>query len=115
MFTDDSYSSVLFGFEDLHRIDRELNPQRYESDEDFNDNVFCISPIELGALAHTDVPVAGGCIADMDSSGDLNFLDIVIFLDLFMENDLSVDFSGDSIIDYFDILLFVNEFVTGCV
>ena len=114
MFTDDSFSSVLFGFEDLHRLDRELNPQRYESDEDFNDNVFCISPMELGALAHTDVPVAGGCAADLDSSGVLNFFDIARFLELFTENDLAVDFNDDALINYFDIVVFINLFINGC-
>jgi hypothetical protein len=115
MFTDDSFQSVLLGFEDLHRTDREQNPDRYESDEDFNDNVFCISPIEIGALSNTNIPVAGeDCVADLNSDGVLNYFDIVRYIELFSALDPEADLNGDGDINFFDLLVLIDAFETGC-
>jgi Domain of unknown function (DUF4114) len=115
MFTDDTYDSVLMGFEDLHRMNRELNPDSYESDEDFNDNVFCISPVSLGALQNTDIPVAGDtCEVDLDNNQILNFFDITTFLNLFTSGDPAADFNNDGRLDFFDFQIFVFDFSQGC-
>ncbi len=103
------------GHEDLHRTDREQNPDRYESDEDFNDNVFCISPIEIGALSNTNIPVAGeDCVADLNSDGVLNYFDIVRYIELFSALDPEADLNGDGDINFFDLLVLIDAFETGC-
>ena len=115
MFTDDTFQSVLLGFEDLHRTDRTQNPVGYESDEDFNDNVFCISPIEFGAIANSDIPIAdSGCPVDMNQDNVLNYFDIAIYLDRFTMNDPLADLNNDGELNFFDLLVLIDAFANGC-
>ena len=115
LFTDESQDSVLFAFEDLHRTDRAMNPGAYQSDEDFNDNVFCVSPFALGALSQTNIPVAGGgCIADHNGDDIVNVFDILAFIPDFASRSPAADVNGDDHIDVFDLIGFLNAFTTGC-
>lgn len=115
MFTDDSFQSVLLGFEDLHRTDRTQNPVNYESDEDFNDNVFCISPIEFGAIANSNIPVANtGCPVDLNQDDVLNYFDIVLYLERFTSNDPLADLNNDGELNFFDLLVLIDAFANGC-
>lgn len=79
MFSNDDRQSVLMGFEDLHRTDRFLNPALFESDEDFNDNVFCVSPLVIDAISTTNISVAGdtNCKADLNRDGEVDIRDLL--------------------------------------
>lgn len=115
LFTDDSYQSVLLGIEDLHRTDRTENPNNYLSDEDFNDNVFCISSLTIGAISDTNVPVAGeSCRVDIDENHRLDVFDVMAFVQIFMSQDPKSDFVLDGTLNVFDVIAFVEEFNLGC-
>lgn len=115
LFTDDSYDSVLFGFEDLHRREPGLNPDLFASDEDFNDNVFCVTALTLGAIGETQIPVAGdSCAVDYDGSGVLDIFDALAFIEALFENSPGADLNGDGQFDVFDLLAFLELFAEGC-
>ena len=114
-FADDSQESVLFGFEDLHRLDRDMNPGRYTSDEDFNDNVFCVTGITLGSLSETNVPVAGdSCVVDYNADGELNIDDILAFVREFVGRTQAGDLNNDGVHDFLDYTLLLVLLQTGC-
>ncbi len=115
MFTDDSFGSILFGFEDLHRTTPALNPHAYVSDEDFNDAVFCVSPLTIGALAETEIAVAGEmCAADVDGSDVLDILDVLYYIQWFFAGDERADFDANATINILDLLTFIDLFTSGC-
>ncbi|MFG0283698.1 MAG: hypothetical protein ACF8R7_04690 [Phycisphaerales bacterium JB039] len=56
----------------------------------------------------------GGCYADCDSSGVLDFFDFLCFQNLFGAGDLGADCDESGALDFFDFLCFQNEFAAGC-
>ena len=115
MFANDSFESILFGFEDLHRTDRSLNPVGYESDEDFNDNVFCVSAVTADALADTNIPVAGdACLADVNQDGFLNAADFSAWLVAFQNGDPGADQNQDGVVTPADFSAWLTNFFIGC-
>lgn len=58
MYSDDSNSSLIMGFEDLNRVDRSANAYWYSSDNDFNDAVFIVESNPFDAIQGTNVYAA---------------------------------------------------------
>ncbi len=115
MFTDDALDSILFGFEDLHRTDNTQNLAGFTSDEDFNDNVFCVTSLTIGALAQTGVPVAGDlCPADADGNGVLDTLDVLRFIPWYFEGDQRADLDDDGAVTVADLLAFLALYTEAC-
>jgi hypothetical protein len=56
----------------------------------------------------------GGCLADCDASGQLDFFDFLCFQDAFAAGSLAADCDGSGVLDFFDFLCFQNAFATGC-
>lgn len=56
----------------------------------------------------------GGCDADLNGDGDLNFFDVSMFLNLFSSGDLAADMNEDGMLNFFDVSLFLNAFSAGC-
>ncbi len=54
------------------------------------------------------------CPADFNGDTVVDFFDYLDFVDAFSANDPSADFNGDTVIDFFDYLDFVDAFSTGC-
>lgn len=54
------------------------------------------------------------CIADFTGDGVVNFFDISFFLSAFNSMELTADLSGDGVLDFFDISLFINSLAKGC-
>ncbi len=54
------------------------------------------------------------CRADMNADGDLNFLDVSLFLQLFGESNRSADFNDDGDMNFLDVSLFLAQFAAGC-
>jgi len=54
------------------------------------------------------------CLPDFSGDGVLDFFDISAFLALFSNNDLAADLNNDGILDFFDISAFLTEFANGC-
>jgi outer membrane protein assembly factor BamB len=54
------------------------------------------------------------CPADYDTSGDLNFLDVSRFVELFSEQLVPGDTNGDGEFNFFDVSQFLNIYSGGC-
>jgi hypothetical protein len=56
----------------------------------------------------------GGCPADLDGSGTLDFFDVSAFLSAFSAMDPTADFTGDGAFDFFDVSAFLGAYGAGC-
>lgn len=56
----------------------------------------------------------GGCLADWNGDGELNFFDVAGFLDAFSAQDSAADLTNDGIFDFFDVAAFLDAFSVGC-
>ncbi|RMH14725.1 MAG: hypothetical protein D6695_00385 [Planctomycetota bacterium] len=54
------------------------------------------------------------CTADWNDDGELNFFDVVGFLDAFSAQDPAADLTGDGVFDFFDAVAFLGLFASGC-
>jgi hypothetical protein len=54
------------------------------------------------------------CLADLNGDGEVDFVDISVFLDLWRTRDPAVDFNGDGNYDFVDISTFIAAFSAGC-
>jgi hypothetical protein len=54
------------------------------------------------------------CQPDLNGDGELNFFDVMDFLDQFNGGDLSADFNNDGSLDFFDFGAFLGAFNAGC-
>ncbi|MFG0285772.1 MAG: right-handed parallel beta-helix repeat-containing protein [Phycisphaerales bacterium JB039] len=68
------------------------------------------SIVDMGAYERQ----AGGCYADCDGSGSLDFFDFLCFQNLFGVGDPAADCDGSGALDFFDFLCFQNAFAAGC-
>ncbi len=59
-------------------------------------------------------PGGGGCAADFNGDTVVDFFDYLDFVDAFSAQDPTADFNGDTVIDFFDYLDFVDAFSAGC-
>jgi len=60
------------------------------------------------------VPPPGGCIADYNNDGRLDFFDVQEFLNAFSSELPTADYLPDGRFDFFDIQAFLNLYSTGC-
>ena len=60
------------------------------------------------------VEVFGGCGADFNADGQIDFFDYLDFVDAFAIAADEADFNGDGVVDFFDYLDFVDAFSIGC-
>lgn len=58
LFANESRESIVMGIEDLHRLDPSLNVDSFASDEDFNDQIFCVWAIQSQALSQSNIFVS---------------------------------------------------------
>jgi hypothetical protein len=56
----------------------------------------------------------GTCRVDLNGDGVVDFNDLLEFLNLYNAGDPVADFNGDGVIDFNDFLAFLNEFNAGC-
>lgn len=56
----------------------------------------------------------GGCPADYNGDGSVDFFDISAFLAGFSSNDPAADITGDAQWDFFDISAFLSNYAAGC-
>lgn len=64
--------------------------------------------------AFIDSLYSSGCVADFNGDTTLDFFDYLDFVDVFAANAPSADFNADSVVDFFDYLDFVAAFAAGC-
>lgn len=57
---------------------------------------------------------AGSCPADLTGDGVLDFFDVSMFLSAFNTQDPVADFTGDGIWDFFDVSAFLGAYNAGC-
>jgi hypothetical protein len=56
----------------------------------------------------------GGCYADCDGSGSLDFFDFLCFQNAFGAGEKYADCDGSGALDFFDFLCYQNAFAAGC-
>lgn len=54
------------------------------------------------------------CSPDVNHDGELNFFDVMLFLQLFSSGDVLADWNGDGAFNFFDVLQFLEDFSNGC-
>tara|TARA_R110000782_G_scaffold101029_16_gene187635 strand:+ start:9126 stop:10463 length:1338 start_codon:yes stop_codon:yes gene_type:complete len=59
-------------------------------------------------------PCDGGCTADFNHDGSLNFFDVSSFLAAFNAQDPATDLTGDGLFNFFDISSYLDLFAAGC-
>ncbi len=71
---------------------------------------------DTGSDIQAMTPAAGlsSCPADYDASGELNFLDISQFIELFTEQLVPGDTNGDNQFNFFDVSEFIEIYSGGC-
>ncbi len=74
LFANEARESIVMGFEDLHRESSELNGFGYASDEDFNDQIFCVWSIQSQALSDTEIMIASDNFIPEPSTALLSML-----------------------------------------
>jgi hypothetical protein len=55
-----------------------------------------------------------GCVAEIDGNGQLDIFDVITFLQLFGNGDLSADIIGDGSVTIFDVIAYLELFNAGC-
>ena len=74
-----------------------------------------VSGVTIGAASGTDWGAPyGGCPADVNGDGFLDFFDYDDFVSAFESGGSVADFNGDGFVDFFDYDDFVGAFETGC-
>lgn len=62
----------------------------------------------------TDYNVIFDCRPDLSDDGVLNFFDISMFIQAFLDQDPMADVSRDGNINFFDVSLYIQSFQAGC-
>jgi len=57
---------------------------------------------------------ASACVADFTGDGMLNFFDVSAFLNAFAATEPAADLNNDGMHNFFDVSDFLNEFAQGC-
>jgi T5SS/PEP-CTERM-associated repeat protein len=60
------------------------------------------------------ISIGGVCEADFNNDGLLDFFDVLAFLDAFATGDPQADLNNDGLFDFFDVLAFLNFWSAGC-
>ncbi|MGV6813734.1 MAG: FG-GAP-like repeat-containing protein [Phycisphaerales bacterium] len=69
-------------------------------------------PEQIGMLTTSCIEVP--CVADFTGEGVLDFFDVSAFLQAFGSQDPSADLTGEGIFDFFDVSAFLQAFAAGC-
>ncbi|MCA9303523.1 MAG: hypothetical protein KC996_05320 [Phycisphaerales bacterium] len=86
---------------------------RQTDDPDTADTGNGTAPI-VDAGVYEFQPVVVECPADFTGDGLLDIFDVFAFLNAFNTMDPAADFTGDGLFDIFDVFAFLNEFNAGC-
>ncbi|MAO23097.1 MAG: hypothetical protein CMJ35_02780 [Phycisphaerae bacterium] len=58
--------------------------------------------------------LTASCTADFNGDGSINFLDVSLFTQLFVSHDPMSDLNADGVFDFFDVTEFVQAYAAGC-
>ncbi len=75
------------------------------------------TPVDTTGITPESVLIwapSASCRADLNADGLLDFFDVMMFLQLFSDQDPQADFTGEGAFDFFDVSLFLQEFSDGC-
>ncbi len=71
--------------------------------------------LSVGSLSATwKIESGRQCPPDLNDDGLLDFVDISVFLEAFVDLDPIADFNGDDEFDFLDITWFVENYIAGC-
>ncbi|MEZ6164187.1 MAG: GC-type dockerin domain-anchored protein [Phycisphaerales bacterium] len=75
------------------------------------------SPVPTLGISPNDVVAwdpASDCLPDFTGDGVLNFFDVSAFINAFNANDPAADLNDDGVWNFFDVSLFINAYNAGC-
>ena len=75
-------------------------------------DIITVSNEDRSVMIHWGTPE--GCLADFTGEGILDFFDISAFIQAFGANEQVADLTNDGILDFFDISAFIQAFAAGC-
>lgn len=70
--------------------------------------------VEESATINLANPAINACPPDLNDDGTLDFFDALLFLNQFAAGEESGDFNDDGSFDFFDVQAFLAAFATGC-
>ncbi len=110
----ESDGDVLEGSEDWSRL-----IYNFRSSPNYASGSSPVSTIDQHEMdaeldAFIDSLYTGGCAADFNGDTTLDFFDYLDFVDVFAANSPTADFNADTVVDFFDYLDFVAAFAAGC-
>jgi len=74
-----------------------------------------IATIDQGGLWTVDIsPCGESCPADLNQDGNINFIDVTLFISAYSSQDPAADFNNDGEYDFFDITQFLSAYSIGC-
>ncbi len=74
-----------------------------------------IATVDQGGLWTVDIsPCGASCPADLNDDGNLNFIDVTLFISAYSSQDPTADFNHDGDFDFFDITQFLSAYSIGC-
>lgn len=74
-----------------------------------------IFQVDSGRTYYLSVPALGPvCAPDLTGDGILDFFDVQMFLQLFAAQDTRADFTNDGLFNFFDVQAFLSAFAAGC-
>jgi hypothetical protein len=59
-------------------------------------------------------PAPNNCLPDFTGDGVLDFFDVSAFINAYNAADPAADLNGDGVFNFFDVSIFVNAFSAGC-
>ena len=77
-------------------------------------DVNCDGVIDAADIAIIQAAIGGGCTADFNNDGLVNFFDVSEFIAAFNSQDPAADINNDGLFNFFDVSEFIAEFNAGC-
>lgn len=92
-----------------------------DGDSDQNDLELLMAIARAGGSFVTDADrdgrvdqCSGSCLADFNHDENVDFFDVLSFLEAFSSGSGQADLNGDQVLDFFDLLAFLDAFANGC-
>lgn len=83
-----------------------------DMNQDGRVDIITAANVDNSVRIHWSEPVP--CEPDLNCDGQLNFLDVSMFLSLYSQQLAPADFNEDGLFNFFDLSAFLSNYVSGC-
>lgn len=74
-----------------------------------------VATVDQGGIWSVDVsPCGESCPADLNNDGNINFIDVSVFINAYSNQQPAADFNHDGEYNFFDITMFLSAYSLGC-